>query len=234
MEDKPPKAIGTKKRIKKHTKLSSRDVLQGFFDGSRARHAFNAKGPRGLNTALPRFYYERVVEKYGCLTDCLSPDYVMSFRLLQESSEFLHISSPLIISGGGQVSNGLRCKNDKTHFLSYVESCGMVEEATFHYTLIKLGTVFNSIYNDFFSQANKFGWSYTWDDIKLADYFLLIYEEISAYENMQIRNDCIAEWERSLDDQDEVVRLEVIQRLSSMQTTKEKRSFFRRLFGPNR
>lgn len=232
-EDKPPRVISIKKRIKKYVKLSSRDLMQGFFDGGRARHAFNAKGPRGLNAALPRICYEQTLNKFASLTDCLSPDYVMSFRLLQEYSELLHINSPLIISGGGQVSNGFRCKNDKAQFLSYVESCGMVEEATFHYTLIKLGTVFNSIYNDFFSQANKFGWAYTWNDIDLVNYFLLIYEEISAYDNIQIRNECIAEWGRSLDDQDEVVRLEVLQRLSIMHVAKRKRPFFLRLFGSN-
>lgn len=197
----------------KPVELNPADILKRFFNGGNDRGRFNYESPKGLNTSLPVKIYNEVKNKYGRMCFPLSPDFGMSFVLLHEAYRIFHVINPLVISGGMTVSNGNQNRKNKAGIIKYLIEYNYPENVLYEHTPVPIVGLFNSMYNDFFSLANRFGWSYSWNQVNRVEYFLLLRDEIVNNEYQADKAADMDKWGRALSQQPEQVISEVNSRI---------------------
>ncbi len=195
--------------------LECREILQGFLNGGKNRHWFNLRSPKGLNAAIPRGVYSDTYLKYGKFCPALSPDFGMAFTLLNDLDSLVYINKFILLNDNLNVSNGIQSRKSKDKFRSYLKEVGYSDEEAFKFTPVHVLGVFNSMYNDLFALSASRGWSYTWKDVNMVEYFLLVHSEIESNINKSDTESDLKIWNNALSKQSEETMFLVNEFLSS-------------------
>jgi glycosyltransferase involved in cell wall biosynthesis len=209
--------------------LNPEEILNKFFFGAKQRHEFNYESPKGLNTSLPKKIYQKVLEKYPRLCFPLSPDFGMSFVLLHEKFPVLHIKDPLIISGGMNLSNGNQNRKNKIGIIKFLEENNYSEDMIYKNTPVPIVGLFNSMYNDFFALSKAFNWGYSFKNLNLVEYFLLLRSEIINNEYDADKKSDLEKWNVALEKQSVELQQEIKKRVSPINKSEIKSDLFSKI-----
>lgn len=83
------------------TTISTDAKLRDFASGKLSKDT-----PRVLNSFIRRDVLDQLKRKYGRLFDGLSPDYFLTFRVMDEVEQFVSLEDALLVTQGEHLSNG--------------------------------------------------------------------------------------------------------------------------------
>lgn len=135
---------------------SSEELLKMFLNVPRGY--CEAVLPRGLNSALSRGLYERILQgPLGRLCPPFAPDYTMAFLQLDGTERLLHIEDPLTVYGSCFHSNGNKHMKKQVSDAELFKDFGMSWDEVFGLTPVSIRVVSCAIFSDFVRMQKTLG-----------------------------------------------------------------------------